>query len=127
MSTPTPGFYKKSRPSAEYGTVFSAYDHADTIAAAVEAYKRARTTKYFILVDGSPDLATITCTCGNALSEGDGNRCQFTKRDGQAYVLGQHYACSWGTLLTAISTSSSVAEAGGKLQRAEAGGWRAAS
>ena len=126
-------FYKRSRPSAEYGTLFSGYDHADTIADAVEAYKRTRMVKYFILTDGSPDLATIRCSCGNLLSEtvrGDtkadpGNRCMFRKRAGKPEILGQHYACSWGTLLGAIGTSSSVAEAGGKLKVAEAGGWRA--
>lgn len=127
MSTPIAGFYKRSRPSAEYGTVFSAYDHADTIAAVVEAYKHTRTTKHFILVDGSPDLATITCTCGKVLSEGEGNRCQFIKRGSRAFILGQHYACSWGTFLTAMGTSDTAAEAGVKLARAEASGWRAVS
>jgi hypothetical protein len=125
------GFYRKSRPSAEYGTVFSAYDHADTIADAMEAYKRTRTTQHFILVDGSADLANLRCMCGALLSEpapdgkaNPGNRCQFAKRAGKPFVLGQHYACSWDTLLGAICTSSSVAEAGAKLQAVEVGGWQ---
>lgn len=125
MSTPTPGFYKRSRPRPDGTVGYSGYDHADTIAAAVQAYKRVRSLQYFILNDGSPDLAEITCTCGLKLSEGDGNRCQLRKRDGKFYVLGQHYQCSWGTLLTAIGTSESLGEAGRKLVRAEAGGWRA--
>ena len=127
-------FYKQSRPHAEYGTVFSAYDHADTIAAAVEAYKRTRTRKHFILVDGSPDLAVLRCTCGALLSEPapdgkpePGNRCQFAKRNGNPFVLGQHYVCSWDTLLGAICTSRTVGEAGAKLVAAETGGWRAVS
>jgi len=127
-------FYKRSRPRADGTTGYSGYDHADTIADAVEAYKRTRTTKYFILVDGSPDLAAIRCSCGALLSEpapdgkpDPGNRCMFRKRAGKPEVLGQHYVCSWGTLLGALGTSTSVAEAGAKLQRAEAGVWQEAS
>ena len=127
-------FYKRSRPRPDGTVGFSGYDHADTIADVVAAYKRTRTTKYFILTDGSADLATLRCTCGALLSEADpngkvgaGNRCQFTKRDGKPFVMGQHYSCSWGTLLGALGTASTLAEAAGKLQRAEAGGWRAAS
>jgi hypothetical protein len=126
-------FYKRSRPSAEYGTLYSGYDHADTIDDVIIAYRRTRTLKHFILTDGSPDLATIRCSCGNLLSEpvrGDtkadpGNRCQFRKRAGKPEVLGQHYACSWGTLFGAIGTSDTLAEAGAKLAVAEAGGWLA--
>lgn len=131
MST---SFYKRSRPRPDGTVGYSGYDHADSIAAAVAAYKRTRTTKYFILTDDSPDLAKVRCTCGALLSEPDpdgkvagGNRCQYTKRDGVAFILGQHYVCSWGTLLSAIGTSSTMAEAGRKLTVAEAGGWRAVS
>ena len=119
-------FYRKSRPSADHGTVFSGYDHADTIADAVEAYQRCRTTKHFILTDTSPDLEGLTCTCGHSLGEDpvrDGNRCQLVRRNGRVCVLAQHYACSWGTLLDAIGTSDNLAEAGRKLDRAQAGGW----
>ncbi len=119
-------FYRKSRPRPDGTTGYSGYDHADTIDDAVEAYKRARSTKHFILTDGSPDLDMLTCTCGHKLSEGDdGNRCQLVKRNGVFYVLAQHYKCAWGTLLGAIGTSHTLAEAGGKLARAEAGGWKA--
>lgn len=122
----TPGFYKRSRPRPDGTVGYSGYDHAETLAAAVQAYKRTRTLKYFILVDGSPDLAELTCTCGHKLSEGDdGNRCQLIKRNGKFYVLGQHYRCSWDNLLGALCTSSTVAEAGRKLTKAEAGGWKA--
>jgi len=118
----TPGFYVKSRPRPDGSVGYSGYDHADSIAAAIEAYKRARTTKYFILTDGAPDLATLRCTCGNLLSEpapdgkaDPGNRCQFSKRNGKPAILAQHYYCSWGALLGAIGTSDSVGEAGRKL------------
>ena len=97
------------------------------------AYKRTRTHKHFILTDDSPDLANLRCTCGALLSEPDpdgkadpGNRCQFVKRDGKPFVLGQHYVCSWGTLLGALGTASSLTEAARSLLRAEAGGWRPA-
>jgi hypothetical protein len=132
MSTTTTGFYKRSRPRPDGTVGYSGYDHADTIAAVVAAYKRTRTTQYFILTDDSPDLANLRCTCGALLSEPapdgkpePGNRCQFVKRNGRAFVLGQHYICSWGTLLGALCTSGTVAEAGRKLTKAEAGGWKA--
>jgi hypothetical protein len=126
-------FYKQSRPRPDGTVGYSGYDHADTIDDVVIAYKRCRTSKHFILTDDSPDLAKIRCTCGALLSEPDpdgkvgakaGNRCQYTKRSGKVFVLGQHYVCSWGTLLTALGTSSTLAEAGRKLQVAEVGGWR---
>lgn len=128
-------FYRRSRPStaptANGRTTFCGYDTADTIADVVEAYKRTRTTKYFILLDGSPDLAGLTCSCGATLDQpapdgkpDPGNRCLFRKVKGNSYVMGQHYVCSWGTLLTAIGTSSTVSEAGGKLQRAETKLWK---
>lgn len=126
-------FYPKSRPSTaptiNGRTVFCGYDTADTIADVVDAYRRTRTTKHFILLDDSPDLANITCSCGATLAEPDpqgkgGNRCQFRKVKGNSYVMGQHYACSWGTLLGAIGTSSTVSEAGGKLKQAEVKLWR---
>jgi hypothetical protein len=124
-------FYKQSRPRPDGTIGYSGYDHADSIADVVAAYKRARVSKHFILVDDSPDLSTLRCTCGQLLSEPGpdgkgGNRCQYAKRNGVPFVMGQHYGCSWGTLLTAIGTSSSVAEAGAKLEAAEIGGWRIA-
>jgi hypothetical protein len=125
-------FYPRSRPRPDGTVGFSAYDHADTIADAVTAYRRTRTRKHFILTDGSPDLAKVRCTCGALLTEPnadgnlDGNRFQFTKRAGKPFVLGQHYYCSWGTLLGAVVTSHTLAEAGAKLGVAEAGGWRPA-
>jgi hypothetical protein len=125
-------FYTRSRRRPDGSIGFSGYDHADTVADAVKSYNRTRSIQYFILSDGSPDLAVLRCTCGALLSEpapdgkaDPGNRCQFTKRDGKAFVLAQHYVCSWGTLLGAIGTSDTVAEAGAKLAVAEAGGWRA--
>ena len=90
MST---SFYKRSRPRPDGTVGYSGYDHADTIADAVTAYKRTRKTQYFILTDDSPDLDKVRCTCGALLSEPDpdgkvgpkaGNRCQFIKRDGVA-------------------------------------------
>jgi hypothetical protein len=130
MST---GFYRKSRPRPDGTVGYSGYDHADSIADAVEAYKRCRTAKYFILTDDSPDLATLRCTCGALLSDPDadgkldgGNRCQYVKRLGTPWVIGQHYACSWGTLFVAIGTSDTLVEAGRKLAAAETGGWRPA-
>lgn len=127
----TTRFYKRSRRRPDGSIGYSGYDHADSIADAIVAYKRTRTTKFFILSDGCPDLATLRCTCGALLSEPapdgrpePGNRCQFAKRNGKPYVLAQHYVCSWGTLLTAIGTSSTLADAGAKLQAAEACGWQ---
>ena len=126
-------FYAKSRPStaptANGRTTFCAYDTADTIADVVQAYRRTRTTKYFILLDGSPDLAELTCTCGRTLAEtdpdgGTGNRCAHRRAGGSSFVMGQHYACSWGTLLTAIGTAHTVAEAGANLKRAEVKVWK---
>lgn len=117
-------FYKQSRPRDGF-IGYSAYDHADTVADAVEAYKRCRTSKTFILVDGSPDLERFHCSnCGRLMSDyGDapkGYRGNFVEYNPKAKRFRiKHYMCAWGQLLGAIGTAYSVAEAAANYQAAE--------
>ena len=118
-------FYKDSNERGGY----SAYDHADSIADAVEAYKRCRTMKTFVLNRESPDLDRIACAvCGLRLSEraltddGEpvpmshhGNRIQYFPRVKR--FRAHHYWCGWSALMGAIVGSYSVAEAGARYER----------
>lgn len=119
-------FYPKSRPRDDGRVVYSGYDHADTVADAVTAYRRTRTTKHFILTDTSPDLARLDCVvCGDRLDHHDpatpdgyrGNRVTYNRSRNALRPM--HYSCSWGGLLTAIGTSRSLAEAAAKLDEIE--------
>lgn len=112
-------FYKESRPGGRY----SAYDHADSIADAVQAYKRCRKSRTFILTDNARELHTLECgVCGRVLSDyGDapegyrGNYIDYSPT--RRTFIAKHYMCAWRTLLGAICTSYSVAEAGVKYRR----------
>lgn len=123
-------FYKQSRPrinpvTGEKGKTFSAYDHADTITEAAEAYKRCRKPQAFILTDDSPDLHRFACNvCGKQMDDfGDtpenyrGNRVDYYPRTRTFRI--KHYTCAWGNLLGAICTSYTLAEAGRKLKASE--------
>jgi hypothetical protein len=120
-----PIFYKQSQPLSTGRKGFSAYDHADTVAEAVQAYKRCRTLKTFILTKGSPDLDRFACSCcGRLMSDyGDapegyrGNRVEYNPR--AKTFRAKHYMCAWGQLLGAIGTAYSVAEAGENYRKAE--------
>lgn len=110
-----------------------ALDRSDSIADAVDHHRRARSTKHFYLTDGSPDLARFNCSaCGKPMTEDvsgvgkgyDGNRCEYYPRSGTFRIM--HYVCAWGVTLGAICTSHSVAEAGVKLNAAQAQGRYAA-
>jgi hypothetical protein len=122
-------FYKQSAPArnGEPGTRYSAYDHADTMAEAVVAYKRCRNARTFILTENSPDRARYKCVaCGALLSEPspDGKiesaYVDYSPRSKTARP--KHYSCGWATLLGAICTSYSLAEAGAKLAAADGAG-----
>lgn len=121
-------FYKQACPrvhpeTGEKYRGYSAYDHSDTIAEAVEAYKRCRKSRTFILTDDAPELDTLECSvCGRILSDyGDapkgyrGNYIDYSPRS--RTFRAKHYMCAWNTLLGAICTSYSVAEAGAKYER----------
>lgn len=116
-------FYKESWPSKDGTTRYSAYDHADRISDAVEAYKRCRKRRTFVLNDDSPDLERLECgVCGRKLNDyGDapegyrGNRIDYSPRN--RTFIAKHYMCAWNVLLGAICTSYSVAEAGVKYQK----------
>lgn len=101
------------------------YDRFHTLQDAATKYRRCRVTQHFILSDDSPDLALTCGACGDPLnvfaddvSDGyRGNRVHYYPRD-KRFVL-QHYTCAWGTLLGAVATSYSLAEAGAALAKAE--------
>lgn len=109
-------FYRESRPLPDGGTRWSGTDHADTLADAAEAYKRCRKTQYFVLTDESPDLALPCSCCGKPVNDyGDapqgyrGNKCHYYPSTKRFRIM--HYMCAWGSLLGAIGTSYSLAEA----------------
>jgi len=129
-------FYKKSSPRTNPYTGktyngYSAYDHADSIAEAAEAYKRCRKQQSFILTDESPDLARFACNvCGKQMNDhGDtpegyrGNRVDFYPKSKTFRI--KHYTCAWGSLLGAICTSYSLAEAGRKMKASEGRAYKA--
>lgn len=119
-------FYKKRRPGGRY----SAYDHADSLADAAEAYKRCRKSQSFILTDEAQELHHLKCgVCGRMMSDyGDapkgyrGNICSYSPSR-KMFVL-KHYMCAWGSLLGAICTSYSLAEAGRKMAESERNGYK---
>jgi len=106
------GFWVKSTPTGRY----RAYDVADTIAAAKKAYARCRTTKSFLLTEGSPDFAKTTCTvCLRKLNEASPNgdkadsKSAYFKYYAKAKkVYGSHYYCGWSALLTDIFTNPAL-------------------
>lgn len=105
-------------------------DHFPTLADAAHRYRRCRKPQHFILDDDSPDLALPCGSCGRPLNTWapdvdeksargyHGNRALFKPR-AKRFVL-QHYTCAWGSLLGAICTSYTLAEAGAALAAAEA-------
>ena len=122
-------FYKQSRPrrDGEPGTTFSAYDYADTMVEAVEAYKRCRKARTFILTETSVDRQRYACVaCGALLGDPspDGKiepaYVDYSPRTKRARP--KHYSCAWATLLGAICTSYDLAEAGAKLAAADGPG-----
>jgi hypothetical protein len=123
-------FYEQSRPRINTETGkrvigFSAYDHADRISDAAEAYKRCRKVKTFILTDESPDLKRFACSvCGKQMNDHTdtpegyrGNFVDYSPRSKTFYI--KHYMCAWNTLLGAICTSYTLADAAKKYQRAQ--------
>lgn len=82
-----------------------AYDEADTVADAIEAYRRCRTVKSFIL---RGDENAVCDVCGRTLADDPaeydsykGNRCEYDPRTKTVTV--HHYTCGWGVTLTAIA------------------------
>jgi hypothetical protein len=118
-------FYKQAQPLKDGRKGFSAYDHADTLLEAAEAYKRCRTRKTFILTKTSPDLDRFACSCcGRLMSDyGDapeGYRGNFVDYSPKAKTFRlKHYMCAWGQLLGAIGKSYSLAEAAAVYQASE--------
>ncbi len=83
-----------------------AYHEADTLADALEGFKRVRTTKHFILTGTTDDPPCVGC--GAPLSEDPanlasyrGNRCIYYPRSKS--IEASHYVCAWGSTLTAIA------------------------
>jgi len=134
--------FKKSR----YGTC----DRADTIADAVDGYRRCRKIQTFILqsptagvyetreeaLAACPELAKVRCSgCGRKLSEyapGEeekldtrdayhGNRIDFHPKTKRIKPL--HYVCAWGATLGALATGD-AAEAFANIRRENAQGWQ---
>lgn len=111
-------FYKQSRPRDGY-IGYSGYDHADTVADAVEAYKRCRNPRTFILNDDSADLERLHCSrCGRALAERavgaedfdqhHGNRIEYFPR--QRAIRPLHYWCAMDAMLHAVVGARSTGE-----------------
>ncbi len=102
-------FYRKSRPRADGTVGYSAYDHADTIAEGIDAYKRCRTQKTFILTDNSPDHATTNCVgCGKRLADIDGIAQGYRATYVDYYPRTKsarpyHYVCAWQKTLNDIN------------------------
>ena len=108
-------FYPKSRPTAEK-VMWSAYDHSDSIAEAVDAYKRCRTPRTFILTPDSPDLARHACKqCGHMLADPspagriENAYIDYDPRTQRAWM--HHYSCSWGDIMHAVTVGESVSGA----------------
>lgn len=123
-------FYKKSRPIYDEngkveGKRWTAYDHSDSIKEAVEAYKRCRNSRTFILTDKSKDRAKYCCyVCGERLDAPvpDTQKVEPAYIDYQPktkFAFPHHYSCGWKVLLNAICSSKSVAEAGAKFHVAQ--------
>jgi hypothetical protein len=106
-----PGFRPRWTDGA-YG-----YAEADTFAAAKAGFKRARRSKMFHMTN-TGEAGKVNCvTCGMPLAGpypvNVGTSLLTTKTDEhstwnydparKAVVGGQHYGCSWSTLLTAIA------------------------
>ncbi len=111
-------FYKQSAP---------AYDHADTMAEAVVAYKRCRKPRTFILTDDSPYRERYACVvCGALLSEPgthgtiESAYVDYNPRTKRAHP--KHYYCAWSSLLGAVCTSYDLSEAATKYAAAEGKG-----
>lgn len=83
-----------------------AYDEADTVEAALAAYRRCRTDKHFIL---RGDVAGLTCSgCGRDMADDPadldsykGNRAVYHAKTKTVSV--RHYTCAWGALLTEVA------------------------
>jgi hypothetical protein len=82
-----------------------AYHEADSLAAALEGFKRVRTIKSFILKGTTDDPPCGGC--GRLLSDDPaeldsykGNRCQYHPRTKSISV--RHYTCAWGDTLAQV-------------------------
>lgn len=83
-----------------------AYHEADTLADALEGFRRARTVKHFILTGTTDDPPCAGC--GRPLSDDPaeiesyrGNRCEYLPRTKE--IVAYHYVCGWDATLTAIA------------------------
>lgn len=95
-----PGFRKPWSEGAR------AYHEADTLADALEGFKRARTVKSFILTGTTDDPPCAGC--GAPLSDDParlagyrGNRCTYHPRT--RGIEARHYTCAWGSTLEAVA------------------------
>jgi len=89
----------------------AAYHEADTFDAATEGFKRVRTVKMFHMPAGSEADERECVTCHGKLGEPSKLQGSSGKPDlastwhyvpKRGIIGGQHYICSWQTLLTAI-------------------------
>lgn len=82
-----------------------AYHEADTLADALEGFKRVRSVKSFILTGTVDDPECASC--GKPLSEDDaprgytGNRCEYDPRTKS--ITARHYTCGWGVTLGEVA------------------------
>lgn len=78
------------------GSNRTAYDSADSIAEAEEAYRRCRTEKHFILTEAGAQAIKPTCPCcGDPITDRK-NRGRYSPRFKKAIVM--HYECAWGAV-----------------------------
>lgn len=84
-----------------------AYDGFDSVAEAKQHYKRARTTKYFILSDKGVTLDNPICVrCHKRIADDDavpnyrGNRCEYLAQFKK--VICYHYTCAWESIFNKV-------------------------
>jgi hypothetical protein len=77
-----------------------AYHSADSIAAAIEGFRRARRAKSFILTGGFAGVKCAAADCGKPITD-RANRGQYDAETKKVRVL--HYDCSWGETLGLVA------------------------